>query len=148
MPTSKPKIRHIALYARDPAKLAQFYQDVFEMELLGAKSPTEAHYVTDGYVTLAILPHRLSASAAHGLNHFGFTVPDRPAIMKKLVDAGTEEPKPRPADRPYAEYRGVDLEGNWFDLSQHGFDRAETPAERDETAATSRASSSAARSAR
>ena len=128
---SKPKIRHLAIFVRDPAKVAKFYQDVFEMELLGDPITGAAHYVTDGNVTLALLPHRLEASAAHGINHFGFTIPDRAKIMKKLVDAGTEEPKKRPGDRPYAEYRGVDPEGNWFDLSEHGFAEAETGEQRE-----------------
>lgn len=134
---SKPKIRHLAIVVRDPAKLAKFYQDVFEMTLLGEPAASGAHYVTDGYVTLALLPHKLGASAAHGLNHFGFSVASRVDTMKKLVDAGTEEPKPRPADRPYAEYRGVDLEGNWFDISEHGFDTIETADDRKLTKAGS-----------
>ena len=128
---SKHRIRHLAIFVRDPAKIAKFYQDVFEMELLGEPAAGGAHYVTDGNVTLALLPHRLAASAAHGLNHFGFTIPDRAKIMKKLVDAGTEEPKARPGDRPYAEYRGVDPEGNWFDLSEHGYEEIETADERE-----------------
>jgi catechol 2,3-dioxygenase-like lactoylglutathione lyase family enzyme len=133
----RPKIRHLAIFVRDPAKIAKFYQDVFEMELLGEPEAKGAHYVTDGNLTLALLPHKLAASAAHGLNHFGFTVPDRVTIMKKLVDAGTEEPKKRPADRPYAEYRGVDPEGNWFDLSEHGYDEAETADARETAKASS-----------
>ena len=128
---SKPQIRHIAIFVRDPAKIAKFYQDVFEMELLGEPAASGAHYVSDGTVTLALLPHKLAASAAHGLNHFGFTVPDRKKVMKKLVDAGVEEPKQRPADRPYAEFRGVDPEGNWFDLSEHGYEQIETAHERE-----------------
>jgi catechol 2,3-dioxygenase-like lactoylglutathione lyase family enzyme len=128
---SKPKIRHLAIFVRDPAKIAKFYQEVFEMELLGEPAASGAHYVSDGHVTLALLPHRLTASAATGLNHFGFTVPDRAKVMKKLVDAGVEEPKKRPADRPYAEYRGVDPEGNWFDLSEHGFEEIETGDQRE-----------------
>ena len=28
--------------------------------------------------------------------------------------------KARPGDRPYAEYRAVDIEGNWFDISEEG----------------------------
>ncbi len=53
--------------------------------------------------------------------------------MKKIAafDSEIEEPKKRPADRPYAEFRGCDTEGNGFDLSEHGFERAETNAERD-----------------
>jgi catechol 2,3-dioxygenase-like lactoylglutathione lyase family enzyme len=99
---AKAKIRHLALYARDPEKLAAFYQDVFGMELIHSDGPGKGQYLSDGYFTLAILKHRLEASAAHGLNHFGFSIDDRAAYTQKLVAHGVEEPKPRPADRPFA----------------------------------------------
>ncbi len=122
---AKPKIRHLALFARNPAKLADFYHKVFEMEIVH-KSPSGACFVSDGYLTLALLPHRLEAEAAVGLNHFGFHVEDREELSRRLVAAGTEEPKKRPSNRPFAEYRAVDPEGNWFDLSEHGYSEAKT----------------------
>jgi catechol-2,3-dioxygenase len=126
----KPKIKHLALFARDTNTLAAFYQRVFDMELLHDSGPGKAQYLSDGYFTLAILPQKLEGSAAHGLNHFGFSIPDRADIFARLATTGVEEPKQRPADRPYAEYRAVDLEGNWFDLSEHGYETAETALER------------------
>jgi catechol 2,3-dioxygenase-like lactoylglutathione lyase family enzyme len=120
------KLRHLALFARDPEKLAQFYIDVFDMEIVPDSEGTTARYVTDGYFTLAILPHRLQGSAARGLNHFGFSVADTAAVSERLAKHGVESPKERPGDRPFAEYRAVDPEGNWFDLSEHGFDVVET----------------------
>lgn len=125
-----PKIRHLALFARDPEKLAQYYIDVFEMTIVPDSEGSAARYVTDGYFTLAILPHRLQGSAARGLNHFGFAVEDTAAVAARMTKYGVEAPKERPADRPFAEYRAVDPEGNWFDLSEHGFDVPETAADR------------------
>ena len=125
--TNRPKIKHIALFARDPAKLAEFYHSVFDMEIVH-RSPSGACFVTDGYLTLALLPHKLDAEAAVGLNHFGFHVGDTEDMSRRLVAAGTEEPKRRPSNRPFAEYRAVDPEGNWFDLSEHGYDEAKKPA--------------------
>lgn len=122
---AKPKIRHLALFARNPAKLADFYHSVFDMEIVH-RSPSGACFVSDGYLTLALLPHRLEAEAAVGLNHFGFHVEDREELSRRLVAAGTEEPKKRPSNRPFAEYRAVDPEGNWFDLSEHGYSEAKT----------------------
>ena len=127
---AKPKLRHLALFARDPEKLAQFYIDVFDMAIVPESEGTTARYVTDGYFTLAILPHRLQGSAATGLNHFGFSVDDTAAVSARLVKHGVEAPKERPGDRPFAEFRAVDPEGNWFDLSEHGFDTVETGDER------------------
>jgi len=132
---AKPKIRHLALFARNPDELAKFYIDVMEMTLVPDSDGSAARYVTDGYLTLAILPHKLTGSAAVGLNHFGFAVEDSAALAQRLSDFGVEAPKLRPADRPFAELRAVDPEGNWFDLSEHGFEDVETAADRATAAA-------------
>jgi catechol 2,3-dioxygenase-like lactoylglutathione lyase family enzyme len=127
---SKPRIRHLAIMSREPAKLSEFYQSVFEMELIHVSPHGRAFYLSDGYLTLAILPHRLEHEAAVGINHFGWSIEDRAEITDKLVAAGVEDPKARPSTRPFAEYRGVDPEGNQFDLSEHGFDEVEYAADR------------------
>lgn len=115
---AKPKICHLALFARDPKKLADFYTSVFDMEV--AQTNGRAYFLTDGYLMLAILPHKLEGEAAVGLNHFGFNLESCAETMKKLEKWGVEVPKQRPADRPYAELRAVDPEGNWFDISEEG----------------------------
>jgi catechol 2,3-dioxygenase-like lactoylglutathione lyase family enzyme len=127
MPT--PKIRHLALFARDPQKLAKFYEDAFEMKIVHDKN--NAFFLTDGYLTVAILPATANGSALPGLNHFGFKVDNRDETMDQIVAAGSQKPLKRPADRPYAEYRGYDLEGNMFDVSQHGFEEVETGEDRE-----------------
>ena len=128
---ARPKIRHLAIFARNPRALAEFYRDVLEMEIINSEPDGSAFFVSDGYLTLALLPHRLEGSAPVGINHFGFAVDDVAEISKRFVARGLEQPKRRGADRPYAEYRGADPEGNWFDLSAHGYEEAETPAARD-----------------
>ena len=132
---ARPTIRHIALFTRDPDKLAEFYKNVFGMDILhrseATKTEGKAVYMSDGYLTLALLPHRLNGDAAIGLNHFGFTVENTAEISEKLVAAGVEEPKMRPSTRPFAEHRGCDPDGNYFDLSQHGFAKVEYQADRE-----------------
>lgn len=128
MPT--PKIRHLAIFSRHPKRLAEFYTSVFEMKVLHKAPDDRAFFLSDGYLTLAVLPHRLDGEAAVGLNHFGFQVEDADEILERLAACGLEEPKPRPSDRPYAELRACDPEGNHFDLSVHGFQAIETGAER------------------
>jgi catechol 2,3-dioxygenase-like lactoylglutathione lyase family enzyme len=125
---ARPKIRHIAIFARNPDELAKFYQDTMEMELVYTKGPGNSQYLTDGYVTLAILPHKLEGSAATGLNHFGFSVTNSEELRRRLADRGLEEPKRRPPDRAFAEYRAVDPEGNWFDLSEGGYEEPKAQA--------------------
>jgi predicted enzyme related to lactoylglutathione lyase len=125
-----PKIRHLALFARDTDKLAKFYESAFEMKRV--HEAKNAVFLTDGYLTVAILPATVNGSALPGLNHFGFKVEDREETMRKIDAAGGDEPQKRPADRPYAEFRGYDLEGNMFDISQHGFEEVETETDREQ----------------
>ena len=128
---AKPKIRHLAILARNPKKMADYYTKVFDMEIIHKNPQGTAFFLSDGYITMAVLPHKLENDGQVGINHFGFQVDDIEAISKKIVAFDIEEPKKRPADRPYAEFRGCDTEGNAFDLSEHGFERAETNEERD-----------------
>lgn len=130
---ARPKIRHLAILARNPKKMADYYTKVFDMEVIHKNPAGTAFFLSDGYITLAVLPHKLENDGSLGLNHFGFQIDSVDEMMKKIAafDPEIEEPKKRPADRPYAEYRGCDTEGNGFDLSEHGFERAETNAERD-----------------
>ena len=59
-------------------------------------------------------------------------VEDQDEMARRLDDAGVEVPHRRPDDRPYAETRACDPEGNMFDLSVHGFERVETNVDRGE----------------
>ncbi len=127
---ARPRIRHLAIMTRSPKKMAQFYQETFDMEVINKAPNDMAFFLSDGYLTLAILPHRLEGEASVGINHFGFEIEDLEAVKKKLADFGVEMPKMRPAERPYAEYRACDPEGNQFDLSVHGFEKIETAHER------------------
>ena len=120
----KPKIRHLAIFAREPVRLARYYETVFEMKLVYASD--ENCFVSDGYLSMAILKHRLDGSAPNGLNHFGFVVSHNQEIIQRIRDFGLETPKKRPADRPFAEYRACDPEGNFIDVSQHGYEEVKT----------------------
>jgi hypothetical protein len=51
-----------------------------------------------------------------GINHIGFLVSDLKGAMDDLSSA--VKINKRPDDRPYAEYRITDPEGNRLDLSQ------------------------------
>lgn len=139
---SKPKIKHIAIMCRDTEKMAEFYKSVFQMDEAHRAAEVEgrqpAVFLTDGYISLAILPCRLDGEAAAGINHFGFQVENMEEISGQIVAAGIEEPKIRPSNRPYAEFRGCDPEGNLYDLSVHGFQDAETRAEREAKAGKTR----------
>lgn len=122
---AKGRIRHLAIVTRNPAKVAEFYKNVFELDYIEGAPADGSLYLTDGYFNLAILPHSLSASHAVGFNHFGFVVESRDETVKRIIEQGEEGPKERPPGRAYAELRGADPEGNMFDISEHGYERAQ-----------------------
>ena len=129
MASNKPMIRHLAIITLDPERLAKFYCDTFQMERLktpGA-SGSKAVYVTDGYITLALLENKAEGKPT-GLNHFGFQVQDQDEIAELIGNNGGKRPVKRPADRAFAETRGTDPDGNNFDLSVKGYDEREIAA--------------------
>ncbi|MCU1682736.1 MAG: hypothetical protein JWQ81_3475 [Amycolatopsis sp.] len=116
----RPRLRHLAFVVQDAKKLADFYREQFAMELFH-QDPDGSHFLTDGYINLALIQQRLDGDVAAGFNHFGFEVDAVEPIADRLAAAGLPRPAQRPSDRPFAEYRAIDPEGNWFDLSAHGF---------------------------
>ena len=116
------KIRHLAIRTEDTGKLASFYMDVFDLKLLHkGKEEGGAIFLTDGYFNLAILPNREQQSP-NGLYHFGFEVESGEAIVDKMKKLNCAKlPKARPDGRPFTETRASDPDGNYFDISEHGF---------------------------
>ena len=100
----------------------RFYVDVFEMQVIHkSKEEGGTIFLSDGYFNLAIIPNK-DQNATNGLYHFGFQVEDGEAIVEKMKRINPNKlPKPRPNGRPYAETRGSDPDGNYFDISEHGF---------------------------
>jgi len=120
-------IRHLAIKTKSPERLATFYEEVFGLKRIHGEKGG-AIYMSDGYLTLAILKNRGDYTPS-GINHFGFQVDDIAEIEKRLQ--AFEEPlAERPASRAYAEYRAMDPDGNLFDVSAHGYDVAEYGHER------------------
>jgi catechol 2,3-dioxygenase-like lactoylglutathione lyase family enzyme len=128
-----PKIRHLAIKTKSPARLAEFYQKVFDMKIINQEK-SGAVYMSDGYLTLAILRNRGEATPS-GINHFGFQVDDLNEVEARLKEF--DEPMTtRPSTRPYAEYRAMDPDGNLFDISVHGYDEVEYASDRERKKAT------------
>jgi len=125
----KPMIRHLAIITLDPERMAKYYCDVFEMERLSTPGAggSKAVYLTDGYLTLALLENKAEGKPS-GLNHFGFQVADQEEIVERMARHGVKRPAKRPADRAFAETRGTDPDGNNFDLSVRGYDEREIAA--------------------
>jgi predicted enzyme related to lactoylglutathione lyase len=137
MSRNRPKIRHLAIITLDPERLAKFYEQTFEMTRLPAKGAagSKAVFMTDGYLTLALLENKAEGKTP-GLNHFGWQVDDQDEIARRMAGCGLKAPAKRPADRPYAETRGTDPDGNNFDLSVQGYGVSGERAAAEKTPAT------------
>jgi catechol 2,3-dioxygenase-like lactoylglutathione lyase family enzyme len=121
-------IRHLAIKTKSPERLAAFYEEVFGLKRIHAEKGG-AIYLSDGYLTLALLRNRGEATPS-GINHFGFQVESIKDTEEKLKKF--DEPlEMRPANRPFAEYRAMDPDGNLFDVSAHGYDEVEYRSDRD-----------------
>jgi predicted enzyme related to lactoylglutathione lyase len=81
---------HFALRAREAERVANFYVDVFELEARNAPNEEGGYHLTDGRVTLSILPWKISSFNGAGIeqpgmDHIGFRVPAL-AAFKAHVD--------------------------------------------------------------
>ena len=114
------RIQHIAIFADDPKKLADFYTRIYGLKITGESQGDV--WVTDGYVEVALIK-RKREDAPKGLHHFGFTLDaeEKPFVYVEMTKLGLAPTDPRAdgagVDRPFVEEKGEDLEGNRFDLT-------------------------------
>ncbi|HEY7067687.1 MAG TPA: VOC family protein [Chloroflexota bacterium] len=113
------KIRHIAICAQDPFKLAEFYKETFGMHEV--QRMEKSVFVSDGYINLALLPASAN-DGKEGIAHFGFQVEDPEEIARRGKAAGAQTGiAPRPRDGRYAEFRIHDPVGTGVDLAKAGW---------------------------
>ena len=91
------RIKHIAIFTPDPEKTANFYVDVFGLEMAGPAG-RGGFYLSDGHINLAILQARdpegdlpEGFKTPAGIDHFGFQVDDLEGTQEKLGQVGAEE---------------------------------------------------------
>lgn len=82
-------ISHVMLRAVEAGKLADFYQDVFELRAQNKAPDDPSFYLSDGTVTLVIAPWRIMDYAGTGierpaLEHIGFEVESMEAFVADL----------------------------------------------------------------
>ena len=112
-----PRIRHIAILAQDPAKLADFYKASFGFkEVARSGENGDAIYVSDGHINLALLPAR---NRTEGIFHFGIEVEDVQSAVETALSAGGRGGKTQlPKDGRFAETFVVDPVGTRVDISR------------------------------
>ena len=72
-------ISHVAMRTMRPDEMARFYTDVFELKEKNKPAGDPNHYLTDGKMTLMIMPWRIRNFVGQsilptGMDHVGFTV--------------------------------------------------------------------------
>lgn len=82
-------ISHVALRTMRPDEMARFYVDVFGLAEQNAAAGDPNHYLTDGRITLSIIPYHIRNFVGQsilptGMDHVGFTVEDMDAFRADL----------------------------------------------------------------
>ena len=120
-----PRIKHIAIFAKDQLKMVEFYQSTFGMKQVHqydayGDPSRQAYYLSDGYINLAILPAR--AERPEWIDHFGFEVEYLPATAAEaLANSATKGIAEVPQDGRFAEGFTRDPSGTRVDLPQVGW---------------------------
>ena len=89
---------------------------VQQAEAIPADQPKGVPFACDGFVNVALL--RTSDWLKPNLNHFGMLVRDSYNLRHEIAKENPQRLDQRPQDRPFAEYRVWDPEGNAIDLSE------------------------------
>ena len=92
------KLKHIAISTQEPEATAEFYREVFDLQVVGKadSNDAEGYYLSDGNVNIAVLRFKNEAVAAEsfrtmysGIHHIGFQVEDASDAEAKLKRANS-----------------------------------------------------------
>lgn len=84
-------VDYLALRSVDPAHCAAFYHDVFKLTPLNRLEGDETYSLTDGRVTLKLIPWKISDfdgldANRPMLDHIGFKVEDADKVHQEILD--------------------------------------------------------------
>jgi catechol 2,3-dioxygenase-like lactoylglutathione lyase family enzyme len=123
-----PKLRHIAIAARDPEGMAEFYKKAFDFREVGRPSGSLADgvFLSDGTLNLAVLAFKTDQLGKGldytGIHHFGVLVEDVAEFSKKLEALGAEyyiDRNQREPNAGYFEKKFYGPEHVLFDIAEH-----------------------------
>ncbi len=108
-------ISHIGIRTMRPDEMARFYSDVLQLEERNAGPGDPNHYLTDGKVTLTLIPYKIRDYAGTnvlptGMDHIGFTVEDIDACKRELEEAIDNNPLMNPVPFGRGKEGGARLE--------------------------------------
>ena len=120
------KLRHIAIAAKDPDAMAEFYKQAFDFkEVRKTDGPLAyGYHLSDGTIDLAILRFKTDQLGKGldytGLHHFGILVEDVPLAAQKLEELGGKHYMDQDGDRIGGfEVKFYGPEGVLFDVAEH-----------------------------
>ncbi|HEY4265738.1 MAG TPA: VOC family protein [Micropepsaceae bacterium] len=131
-------IDHFAMRTMHPAEMAEFYSRVFEFAPVNRKEGDRNYCVTDGHVTLVIMPWDITDYAGTGIitcgmDHIGFKVESVDACKADIARIAADNPRlaPEPVGTgaeggvleqlfarscPFGEHRLADSDGILLDI--------------------------------
>jgi catechol 2,3-dioxygenase-like lactoylglutathione lyase family enzyme len=98
VPREQPRaISHLALRTLRADDLAEFYSRVFGLKALDKPAGDASHYLSDGRVTLVLIPWDIRSYAGGGIvrpgpDHIGFKVESLGAVKERLESVGDDNP--------------------------------------------------------
>ena len=106
-------INHVAMRTLHPAEMADFFHDVFELAPANKQPGDRNHYLTDGHVTLVIMPWDITdydgtGIITPGMDHIGFKVEDIEAFKQDVEQIAADNPRLRPAPMSGAEGKALE----------------------------------------
>lgn len=114
-----PQLRHLAIAAEDPTRLASFYHEVFGLKTVQDSASTIV--LSDGTFSLALFargPHH-----APGLYRLGFQGPGIETVRERLMGSGlADRPSPGPGTGPFEQRQVSDPDGNLLAVYEKEFD--------------------------
>ena len=122
------KLRHIAIAAKDPDAMAEFYVKAFDFKIVRSNDGPLAygHHLSDGTIDLAILRFKTDQLGKgldyRGIHHFGVLVEDVGEFSKRLEGLGAEYYIDRTQQEPnagYFEKKFYGPERVLFDIAEH-----------------------------
>jgi catechol 2,3-dioxygenase-like lactoylglutathione lyase family enzyme len=134
----KRHVGHFALRCVDPDLCGEFYRDVFELTEMEKPANDPNHYLSDGKVTLVVMPWKISDYYGSGierpaLDHIGFKVESMAAFKAdvekyaSLYEVKEDRPEKNPerevrqkllASCCYGQYQMSDPDGVLIDVSE------------------------------
>lgn len=134
----KRRVGHFALRCVDPDLCGEFYRDVFELTEMEKPANDPNHYLSDGKVTLVVMPWKIADFYGSGierpaLDHIGFKVESMAAFKADvekyapLYEVKEDRPEKNPerdvrqkllATCCYGQYQMSDPDGVLIDVSE------------------------------